>query len=97
MAKNAKQSIFTVFKRLFARGTSKSSLIREAHELRYKVELLKDQNSKLLVKLASLKDENILLWQHMDEMKESERAIMKTLSEEIELQMIKTLTPVGDA
>jgi hypothetical protein len=33
----------------------------------------------------------------MDEMKESEKAIMKTLTEEIEAQMMRTLTPVGDA
>lgn len=97
MAKSAEQSIFAAFKTLFKRDTSRSSLVRENHELRYKVELLKDQNSKLLTKLEAVKDENVLLWQHMEEMKESERAIMKTLTEEIEAQMIKSLMPVGDA
>lgn len=97
MARSVRQSISTAFRKLFARGTSKSSLTRENHELRYKLELLKDQNNKLLTKLQAVKDENILLWQHMDEMKESEKAIMKTLTEEIEAQMMRTLTPVGDA
>ena len=97
MAKGAGQSILKAFRTLFSRGTSKSSLVRENHELRYKVELLKNQNSKLLPKLEAVKDENVLLWQHMEEMKESERAIMKTLTDEIEAQMVKSLTPVGDA
>jgi len=44
-----------------------------------------------------VKDENILLWQHMEEMKEAEKAIMKTINDEIQDSMLRTLTPVGDA
>jgi hypothetical protein len=44
-----------------------------------------------------VKDENILLWQHMDEMKEAEKAIMKSLTDEIQDNMLRNLTPVGDA
>ncbi len=61
------------------------------------MELLKTQNEKLLSKLESVKDENILLWQHMDEMKEAEKAIMKSISDEIQDNLLRTLTPVGDA
>ncbi len=58
---------------------------------------MKIQNQKLLDSLESVKDENILLWQHMDEMKEAEKAIMKSISDEIQDNMLRTLTPIGDA
>ncbi len=54
-------------------------------------------NKKLSEALAAVKDENVLLWQHMDEMKEAERAIMKSLTDEIEDSLLRNLAPVGDA
>jgi hypothetical protein len=47
--------------------------------------------------LTEVKDENLLLWQHMDEQKEAEKAMMKTISDELQENMIRGLTPVGDA
>ena len=76
---------------------SRSSRQRENLELRYQVELLRAKNDKLAEALVSVKDENILLWQHMDEMKEAEKAIMKSLTDEIQDNMLRNLTPVGDA
>tara|TARA_R100000005_G_C4941973_1_gene166124 strand:+ start:785 stop:961 length:177 start_codon:yes stop_codon:yes gene_type:complete len=58
---------------------------------------LRINNKKLSEALAAVKDENVLLWQHMDEMKEAERAIMKSLTDEIEDSLLRNLTPVGDA
>tara|TARA_B100000427_G_C15498346_1_gene590868 strand:- start:916 stop:1086 length:171 start_codon:yes stop_codon:yes gene_type:complete len=55
------------------------------------------QNKKLLAALEAVKDENVLLWQHMDEMKEAEKAIMKSLTDELEDSLLRNLTPVGDA
>lgn len=97
MARNVTQSMFAIFRRVLKRGTSRSSLLREKHELTYQVELLRAHNRKLSETLEKVKDENILLWQHMEEMKEAERAIMKSLTDEYEAQLIKGLTPVGDA
>ena len=79
------------------RVISGSSLQRENHELRYQAAALKMQNKKLLTALEATKDENVLLWQHMDELKEAEKAIMKSLTDEIEESMLRNLTPVGDA
>ena len=67
------------------------------NELRYKVELLKIHNQKLVENLEAVKDENIMLWQHMEEMKEAEKAIMKSITDEYEQQMLRGLVPVGDA
>ena len=47
--------------------------------------------------MEAIRDENLLLWQHLEEMKEAEKAIMKTLTDEFEAQMLQSLTPVGDA
>tara|TARA_Y100001936_G_C15792448_1_gene517163 strand:+ start:568 stop:744 length:177 start_codon:yes stop_codon:yes gene_type:complete len=58
---------------------------------------LRINNKKLSEALAAVKDENVLLWQHMDEMKEAERAIMKSLTDEIEDSLLRNLAPVGDA
>tara|TARA_B100000287_G_C20076375_1_gene560548 strand:- start:5 stop:181 length:177 start_codon:yes stop_codon:yes gene_type:complete len=58
---------------------------------------LRINNKKLSEALVAVKDENVLLWQHMDEMKEAERAIMKSLTDEIEDSLLRNLTPVGDA
>jgi hypothetical protein len=44
-----------------------------------------------------VKDENIMLWQHMEEMKEAEKAIMKSITDEYEQQLLRGLVPVGDA
>jgi hypothetical protein len=47
--------------------------------------------------LEAMKDENVLLWQHMDEMKEAEKAIMKSITDELQDNLLRNLTPVGDA
>lgn len=86
-----------ILRRAWQRVRLGSSLQRENHELRYQVELLRVKNDKLAKTLVTVKDENILLWQHMDEMKEAEKAIMKSLTDEIQDNMLRNLTPVGDA
>ena len=83
--------------RAWKRVRSGSSLQRENHELRYQVELLRINNKKLADALEAIKDENVLLWQHMDEMKEAEKAIMKSLTDELQDSLLRNLTPVGDA
>ena len=86
-----------ILKRAWKRVRSGSSLQRENHELLYQVASLKMQNKKLLAALEAVKDENVLLWQHMDEMKAAEKAIMKSLTDELEDSLLRNLTPVGDA
>ena len=97
MAKDVTQSMFRFLTRRLNWGKSKSSLIRENHELRYKAELLKTQNNKLLQKVEAIRDENLLLWMHLDEMKEAEKAMMKSISDEIQDSMLRMLEPIGDA
>ena len=77
--------------------TSRSSLVRENHELRYQVEALRIYNKNLSESLESVKDENLMLWQHMEEIKEAEKAVMKALSDELQDNLLRTLEPVGDA
>ena len=62
-----------ILRQAWKRVRSGSSLQRENHELLYQVTTLKLQNEKLLAALEAARDENVLLWQHMDEMKEAER------------------------
>jgi|APSaa5957512622_1039677.scaffolds.fasta_scaffold51497_3 predicted RNase H-like nuclease (RuvC/YqgF family) len=97
MAKSVTQSMSAILRKVLRAGTSKSSLHRTNHELRYTVELLKVHNKKLSDQLDAVKDENVLLWNHMEEMKEAEKAIMKSITDEYEAQLMKGLTPVGDA
>ena len=97
MAKDVAQSMYRLLKKRLSWGKSKSSLIRENHELRYKAELLKTQNNKLLQKVEAIRDENLLLWMHLDEMKEAEKAMMKSISDEIQDSMLRMLEPIGDA
>ena len=97
MVKNVMQSISATLRKVLKKGPSRSFLYRTNHELRYKVELLKIHNQKLVEKLEAVKDENILLWQHMEEMKEAEKAIMKSITDEYEQQLLRGLVPVGDA
>ena len=97
MARNVTQSMSAILRKVWKRGTSRSSLRRTNHELRYTVELLKVNNKKLADQLEAVKDENVLLWQHMEEMKEAEKAIMKSITDEYEAQLLRGLTPVGDA
>ena len=97
MAKNVTQSISATLRKVSKKGPSKSSLYRTNHELRYKIELLKMHNQKLAEKLEAVTDENILLWQHMEEMKEAEKAIMKSITDEYEQQLLRGMVPVGDA
>jgi hypothetical protein len=87
----------TTSQQLWRRVTLRSSLLRENHELRYQVELLRTLNNNIQKMLTEVKDENLLLWQHMDEQKEAEKAMMKTISDELQENMIRGLTPVGDA
>ena len=97
MAKDVTQSMYRLLKKRLSWGKSKSSLIRENHELRYKVELLKIQNRKLLQKVDAIRDENLLLWSHLDEMKEAEKAMMRSINDEIQDSMLRLIEPVGDA
>jgi hypothetical protein len=97
MAKNVTRSMSAILRKALRGGTSRSSLRRTNHELRYTVELLKVNNKKLVEQLEAVKDENILLWQHMEEMKEAEKAIMKSITDEYEAQLLRGLRPVGDA
>ena len=97
MARDAVLSPVRILKQVWQRARSGSSLQRENLELRYQVELLRINNKKLADALEALKDENVLLWQHMDEMKEAEKAIMKSITDEIEDSLLRNITPVGDA
>lgn len=97
MAKDVTQSMFKLLTKRLSWGKSKSSLIRENHELRYKVELLKTQNNNLLKKVESIRDENLLLWTYLDEMKEAEKAMMKSINDEIQDSMLRLIEPIGDA
>lgn len=97
MIKNVTRSAYEILRKVWSRGTSQSSLRRHNHELRYQAETLKAYNKNLSDKLEELKDENILLWQYMEEMKESERAIMQSITDEFQDNMIRTISPVGDA
>ena len=95
--KDAVLSPVRILRQAWQRARSGSSLQRENLELRYQVELLRINNKKLADALEALKDENVLLWQHMDEMKEAEKAIMKSITDEIENNLLRNITPVGDA
>ena len=97
MAKDGLLLPVRILRQAWQRVTSGSSLQRENHELRYQAAALKMQNKKLLTALEATKDENVLLWQHMDEMKEAEKAIMKSLTDELQDNLLRNLTPVGDA
>jgi len=97
MIRNVMRSIYETSKKVWRVGTSRSSLRRNNHELRYQVEALRGLNKNLQETLEEVKDENILLWQHMDEMKASERAIMQSITDEIQDNLIRTLEPIGDA
>ena len=97
MVKNVTQSLSAILRKALRKEPSRSSLCRTNHELRYKVELLKIHNQKLVENLAAVKDENIMLWQHMEEMREAEKAIMKSITDEYEQQLLRGLVPVGDA
>ena len=97
MAKDGLLLPVQILRQAWKRVRSRSSLQRENHELLYQVATLKLQNEKLLAALEAARDENVLLWQHMDEMKEAEKAIMKSLTDELEDSLLRNLTPVGDA
>jgi len=97
MAKDGLLLPVRILRQAWQRVKSGSSLQRENHELRYQVELLRINNKKLADALEAIKDENVLLWQHMDEMKEAEKAIMKSLTDELQDSLLRNLTPVGDA
>ena len=97
VVKNVRRLISATLRKASRRVTSRSSLRRRNHELLYQVELLKIHNKKLAENLETMKDENILLWQHMDEMKEAERAIMKSITDELQDNLLRTLEPIGDA
>ncbi len=97
MAKDGLLLPVRILRQAWQRVTSGSSLQRENLELRYQVELLRINNKKLADALEAIKDENVLLWQHMDEMKEAEKAIMKSLTDELQDNLLRNLTPVGDA
>ena len=59
------------------------------------------ENDALRRRVEELEDENLSLWEMLNELKESERSIgariQEALIEHIEEEFYKSLTPVGDA
>ena len=59
------------------------------------------ENDALRRRVEELEDENLSLWEMLNELKESERSIgariQEALIENIEEEFYKSLTPVGDA
>ena len=63
-------------------------------------ELIKDQKKALRVqtkRIKELKDENILLWNYLDEVRESEKALMKEIQIVVDDYVMKQMKPIGDA
>ena len=69
----------------------------EENELR---ELIKDQKKALKVqtkRIKELQDENILLWDYLEELKDQEKQLMSELSVVLDDYITKNMKPVGDA
>lgn len=58
----------------------------------------KDKKIKLLEELVKeLQEENDMLWDYLDEVRESEKALMKEIQIAVDDYVIKQMKPIGDA
>jgi hypothetical protein len=59
--------------------------------------LLKQKIKKLEDLLVEFSEENQLLWDYLDEIKEQEKALLKEIQIAVDNYIIKEMKPVGDA
>ena len=58
----------------------------------------KDKRIKQLEQLVDeLQSENDLLWSYLDEVRESEKALMKEIQIAVDDYVVKQMKPIGDA
>lgn len=58
----------------------------------------KDKKIKQLEELArELQEENDLLWNYLDEIRESEKALMREIQVAVDYYVVKQMKPIGDA
>lgn len=58
----------------------------------------KDKKIKQLEELVKeLQEENDLLWNYLDEVRESEKTLMKEIQIAVDDYVIKNMKPIGDA
>jgi hypothetical protein len=60
------------------------------------------KNKKLIIEelekeLEELRSENDLLWNYLDEVRESEKALMKEIQIAVDDYVMKNMKPIGDA
>lgn len=63
-------------------------------------ELIKDQKKALKIqtkRIKELQEENVLLWDYLEELKDQEKQLMSGLSVVLEDYITKNMKPVGDA
>jgi predicted RNase H-like nuclease (RuvC/YqgF family) len=61
-------------------------------------EMDKDKKIKQLEELVKeLQEENDMLWDYLDEVRESEKALMKEIQIAVDDYVIKQMKPIGDA
>ena len=72
------------------------SKLVEAQQKRLKVD--KDKKIKQLEELVKeLQEENDLLWNYLDEIRESEKALMREIQIAVDDYVTKQMKPIGDA
>ena len=72
------------------------SKLVEAQQKRLKVD--KDKKIKQLEELVKeLQEENDLLWNYLDEIRESEKALMNEIQLAVDHYVAKQMKPIGDA
>lgn len=62
--------------------------------------LIKDQKKALRAqtkRIKELKDENILLWNYLEELRDQEKQLMSQIGVVLDDYIIKNMKPVGDA
>lgn len=58
----------------------------------------KDKKIKQLQELVNeLQEENDMLWNYLDEVRESEKALMKEIQIAVDDYVVKQMKPIGDA
>ena len=58
----------------------------------------KDKKIKQLEELVKeLQEENDMLWNYLDEVRESEKALMKEIQIAVDDYVVKQMKPIGDA
>lgn len=61
-------------------------------------EMDKDKKIKLLEELVKeLQEENDMLWDYLDEVREQEKALMKEIQIAVDDYIVKQMKPIGDA